>query len=136
MESYENLLDQAYKKVKVVPRGGERFEIPKAEGKVQGKNTILTNMGEIANKLRRPLEHITKFLQKELAAQGKLDNNRLILNAKINSKKVNEKIEQYARTFVICPVCNKPDTEMQVEKGIKFKHCLACGAKSPIKHKL
>ncbi|MAG27101.1 translation initiation factor IF-2 subunit beta [Candidatus Pacearchaeota archaeon] len=133
---YNKLLDKAYKEVKVVSSSSGRFEIPKVQGQVQGKNTIITNISEIAQYLRRPIEHISKFLQKELAAAGKIQNNRLVLNAKINSSKVNEKIESYAKEFVICPVCGKPDTELNSEKGIKSKHCLACGANSPIKYHL
>ena len=136
MESYEQLLKKAYQKVKVVGKGSERFEIPKVQGQVAGKNTIITNISQIASYLRRPLDQIAKFLQKELAAAGKIENDRLILNTKLNSQKVNEKIELYAKEFVICPVCAKPDTEIISEKGIKFKHCLACGAKSPIKYGL
>ena len=45
-------------------------------------------------------------------------------------------IDKYSKEFVVCPVCGKPDTEMISEKGIKYKHCLACGAKSPIKYHL
>ncbi|MDO8508795.1 MAG: translation initiation factor IF-2 subunit beta [Nanoarchaeota archaeon] len=134
MDNYEELLKKAYQKVKVISKGSERFEIPKVQGQVAGKNTIITNISQIASYLRRPLEQITKFLQKELAAAGKIENDRLILNTKLNSQKVNEKIELYAKEFVICPVCTKPDTEIIAEKGIKFKHCLACGAKSPIKY--
>ena len=136
MESYEKLLDKAYSKVKVVSTSGERFEIPKVTGQVQGKNTIITNITQIAGYLRRPVDHLAKFLQKELASNGKMDNGRLIFNTKINSEKVNEKISFYGKEFVICPVCNKPDTEIISEKGIKFKHCLVCGAKSPIKRKI
>ncbi|MAG37942.1 translation initiation factor IF-2 subunit beta [Candidatus Pacearchaeota archaeon] len=134
MEAYENLLDKAYKKVKVVSSSSDRFEIPKVKGQVQGKNTIITNFAEIASSLRRPPEHIAKFLQKELAAAGKLDSGRLILNTKLNSAKVNEKFELYTKLFVLCPVCGKPDSEVVSEKGIKIKHCLACGAKNPIKY--
>lgn len=134
MESYESLLEKAYKKVKVVGTSSGRFDVPKVEGKVEGKNTIITNMAEIASYLRRPVENIAKFLIKELATSGKIEGNRLILNTKMNSIKVNEKIELYIKEFVVCPVCGKPDTEILAEKGIKFKHCLACGAKSPIKY--
>ncbi len=134
MESYEKLLDEAYKKVKVVKTGGERFEIPKVEGQISGKNTVITNIAQIATYLRRPLEHLAKYLQKELAVPGKIDGDRLILITKLNSQKVNDKIQQYAKEFVICPVCQKPDTEIIAEKGIKFKNCLACGAKSPIRY--
>ena len=136
MESYEKLLDEAYSKVKVVKTGGERFEIPKVEGQISGKNTIITNIAQIAAYLRRPLDHLAKYLQKELAVPGKIDGDRLILITKLNSQKVNDKIQQYAKEFVICPECQKPDTEIVAEKGIKFKHCLACGAKSPIRYHL
>lgn len=136
METYETLLNKAYKEVKVVSHSGERFEIPKVQGQVSGKNTIITNIKLIADYLRRPIEPLAKFLFKELATSGKIDGDRLILNTKLNSSRVNEKIEFYAKEFVICPVCGKPDTEIIAEKGIKYKHCLACGAKSPIKYHL
>ena len=136
MESYKELLKKAYEKVNVVNTKSERFEIPKVEGQVQGKNTMITNISSIASYLRRDLEQIAKFLQRELATSGKIENDRLILNTKLSSEKVNDKINLYAKEFVICNECGKPDTEIIAEKGIKFKHCLACGAKSPIKRKL
>ena len=134
MENYENLLDEAYKKVKVVTIGSERFEIPKVQGMVSGRTTIITNIKEITDYLRRPIEQVAKFLLKELATSGKMEGERLILNTKLNSAKVNDKIQQYAKEFVLCTECGKPDTEITSEKGIKFKHCLACGAKSPIRY--
>lgn len=136
MESYEKLLDKAYSQVKVIGGKGERFEIPRVEGNVSGTNTIITNFAAIANYLRRPLDQIAKFLQKELAVFVKVENTRLVIKSKLNSAKVNEKIEKYSKEFVVCPVCAKPDTEIIADKGIKFKHCLACGAKSPIKYHL
>ncbi len=136
MESYEKLLEQAYEKVKTVENTGDRFEIPKVEGQVSGKNTLITNIIQIADYLRRPVSHIIKFLQKELAAAAKLEGDRLILNTKLNSAKVNEKIILYSKEYVICPECQKPDTEIIIEKGIKYRHCLACGAKSSIKQKI
>jgi translation initiation factor 2 subunit 2 len=136
MESYEALLDKAYAKVKVVTKSTERFEVPKVMGQVEGKNTIITNIKQIADYLRRDMDHLAKYLQKELATSGKIDNERLILNTKLNSQKVNERVINYAKDFVICNECGKPDTEVISEKGIKSKHCLACGAKSPIKWKV
>jgi translation initiation factor 2 subunit 2 len=134
MDSYDNLLKKAYEKVKVVQSNSERFEIPKVSGMVEGKTTVITNFGTISSYLRRDMEHLSKFLQKELATSTKLDKDRLILNTKLSSQKVNDKIMMYSKEFVICPVCSKPDTEIVIEKGIKSKHCLACGAKSPIKY--
>ena len=136
MEAYEKLLEKAYAKVKIVKAGSERFEVPKVQGAVQGKNTIITNISAIASYIRRPADQLAKFLQKELASSGKIENDRLILNTKQNSEKVNDKILMYTKEFVVCPECNKPDTEIISEKGIKYKHCLACGAKTPIKRKI
>jgi translation initiation factor 2 subunit 2 len=136
MDNYEQLLKKAYSKIKTLPNSSERFEIPKVKGKVAGKNTIIINIYEIASYIRRPVEHLAKFLQKELAVSGKLESNSLVLKTKLNSSNVNDKIEQYVKEFVLCHECKKPDTEIISEKGIKFKHCLACGAKYPIKSKI
>jgi len=134
MDAYEQLLDKAYSQVKVVEGSSERFEIPKVQGNISGNNTLITNFAQIADYLRRPPEHLAKFLQKELAVAGRISGQRLILKTKLNSAKVNEKVERYAKEFVICPVCGKSDTEVVSGKGIKSKHCLACGADSPIKY--
>lgn len=133
---YNKLLDKAYNEVKTITGSSERFEIPRVKGEVAGKNTIITNIQEIASYIRRPIEQLAKFLLKELAVSGKVDNSRLILNRKLNSNLVNEKIALYVKEFVLCHECKKPDTEIISEKGIKFKHCLACGAKYPIKSKI
>jgi len=136
MENYDELLERAYKNVKVVQTNGERFNIPNVSGEVSGNNTIITNIKSIAEYIRRPLEHLAKFLIKELATPGEIENDRLILKTRLSSSRVNEKVETYVNLFVLCPECKKPDTEIVSEKGIKFKHCLACGAKTPIKRKI
>jgi translation initiation factor 2 subunit 2 len=136
MESYEQLLDKAYEKVKVIEGNGERFEIPRIEGHFEGKRTILTNFFHIASYLRRDPDHFLKFLTKELAAKGVVDGERIILNIKVPSKKINPKIEQYIEDFVLCKECRKPDTELQKEGKLTVLHCLACGAKHPIQSKI
>lgn len=136
MQSYEELLEKAYKEAKIVSHSAERFEIPKVQGQVTKNNTIITNISVIASYLRRPAVDLAKFLQKEFAASARLEGSRLVLKTRLSSTKVQEKIEMYSKKFVICNECGKPDTEIIIEKGIKFKHCLACGAKSPIKYTL
>lgn len=133
MESYEVLLEKAYEKVNVVMKSSERFEVPAAIGQLEGKTTVITNIAAIAAHVRRPLEHIAKFLQKELAVPGRIHNERLILNSRLSASKVNDKIAAYTKEFVLCNECGKPDTELIADKGFKFKHCLACGAKSPVR---
>ncbi len=64
-----------------------------------------------------------------------MKNNILVLQRKINSQKINEKIGDYVKEFVQCKECQKPDTELIKDKGFAFMHCLACGAKHPIRSK-
>ena len=132
---YKELLDKAYKEVKVV-KTEERFEIPNVTGHVEGNKTIVDNFQEICNTLRRKPQHIAKFLSRELATQTLIDKNRLILNRKLSSSRINEKIEAYAKEFVVCKECNKPDTELIKEGKFSYIHCLACGAKHPVRSKI
>ena len=132
MASYKELLDRLYEKVKVT-ESSERFEIPKANVRIEGNKTIVVNFSQICSRLKRKPSHLAKFLSKELASQAIVEQNRLILNRKLNAKMVNEKIELYVKEFVICPECKKPDTELIKEKRFVFLHCLACGAKHSVR---
>lgn len=136
MENYEQLLESAYKDIKPIKQSSERFEILKIEGHLEGNKTILTNLCQIASRLRRDHNHLLKYLLRELATSGSLKNSVVILQRKINSQKINEKIESYVKEFVLCTQCKKPDTELQKEKNFCFMHCLACGAKHPVRSKL
>ena len=133
---YEQMLDKLYKEVKPVEASSERFEIPKVKGHIEGTKTIIANFGQIVGILRRNPEHILKFLFKELATPGSVEGERMILNRKLSSKIINEKIESYANEFVICKECKKPDTELIREDRISSIHCLACGAKHPVRSKI
>ncbi len=138
MENYEKMLEEAYKNIKKVDKTNNRFEIPKIKGYFQGKKTILTNFPQIVSYIRRAPEHFQKFLFRELATSGYKEGDKLILNIRIPSLKINQKIEQYAKSFILCKECGKPDTEIikDPQKRISFINCLACGAKYPIRGKI
>jgi translation initiation factor 2 subunit 2 len=134
--NYEDMLEDAYGKVKQIDVASGRFEIPKIEGHFEGKKTILTNFFAVASHIRRNPEHFQKFILREVAASGHKDGDRLILNMKVPSTKINPKIEQYVKEFVLCRECGKPDTELIKEDRLNFLHCLACGAKHPVRGKI
>jgi translation initiation factor 2 subunit 2 len=131
MENYSELLKQAYEKVKPV-KAIERFEIPKAEGHVEGNRTIIENFSSLCSYLRRDCGHIIKFLSRELATPAKIRGKELILNRKILFERINEKIKVYVEEFVLCKECGKPDTELIRQDRLLFIHCLACGAKRSV----
>ncbi len=131
--NYEKLLEEAYGKIKQTDTSLNRFEIPKIEGHFEGRKTILTNFYQISSHLRRKPEHFQKFMLKELAASGQKEGDRLVLNIKVPSSKINKKIEEYVNEFVLCRECKKPDTELIRKDRINFVHCLACGAKHSVR---
>lgn len=125
----ENLPESVFEK--------ERFEIPKVVGHLEGHKTVISNFAQVAGTLRRPVEHLLKFILKELATPGEIKRSGLlILGAKVPASRINEKIRQYAYEFVLCHECSKPDTEMVKEGEFMFLKCTACGAKKPIKSKV
>ncbi|MBI2629999.1 translation initiation factor IF-2 subunit beta [Candidatus Pacearchaeota archaeon] len=132
MEEYEKLLDEAYKKIKPVESKVDRFEIPPVEGLIEGNKTIVSNFIQICSYIRRNPEHLIKFLSKELAAPGKMDNGRLILVKKIPARRIDEVVKAYVDKYVTCKECGKPDTELIKKDNFTFIHCLACGAKYSI----
>ena len=102
MESYEKLLDKAYNEVKQVESSTSRFEIPRVQGHFEGRKTIITNFNAISSHIRRKPEHFQKFLLRELATSGQIEGERLVLNNKIPSAKINDKMQAYVKEFVIC----------------------------------
>ena len=135
-DNYEELLESAYKDIKPVQSKIDRFEIPKVEGHIEGTKTIITNFKQILDYLRRQEAHLLKYLLKGLAASGIVKGDRLIINRKIPSKNINEKIQQYVKDFVTCKECSKPDTEIIKQDRMSFVHCLACGAKHSVSSKI
>ena len=126
------MLDRARKNLPEKVLTSERFEIPKVRGHIQGNKTVISNFGEIASKLRRKPEQILKFVLRELAAPGELHKNAIIIGRKVSASQVNEKIKKYAKTYVLCPECGKPDTILVKEGNFLFIKCMACGAKKSV----
>ena len=137
LPNYEEMLQKARKELPESVIFAERFEIPKVKGHIEGNKTIISNFGQIAKTLRREVVHMLKYILKELATPGVMrDINTAVFGAKVAASKINDKIAQYARIFVICAECGKPDTQISKENNITFIKCSACGAKKTINSKI
>ena len=128
MEDYAKLLERARQKLPPVSKEEKRFEIPVADVQT-GKQTFVKNFVEIAKTIRREPKHLAKFLFKELAIPGTLKEGTLFLQGKVYSTLINQRVQEYARRFVLCNECGKPDTTLQEGKNIIFVKCEACGAR-------
>lgn len=134
--SYEDLLKRGRKDLPEAVFTAERFEIPAVKGHLEGNKTVISNFIQIVGTLNRDVKHVLKFLLRELATPGEIKGNLLVLGRKISASMINQKIEQYARQFVLCNECGKPDTKIIKENNLQFVKCLACGAKHPIRSKI
>lgn len=133
---YKELLKKAISELPESEHTGERFEVPKVKGHIQGNKTVISNFLDIAKTIRRKPEHILKFILKELAAPGEIANNQLMIGAKIPSSRINEKINSYVDTYVTCRTCGRPDTKLARESGTIIMTCQACGARQSIASKI
>lgn len=133
MQTYDQMLDRLYEKAPKKTDTGERFVMPKSQVQPDGAKTIIVNISEIAQILNRPENHLLKFLLKELATSGEIDNKRATVLGRFNNSAVDKKIELYITQFVTCKECGRPDTQFLKEDRMAFVKCDACGAKYYVK---
>lgn len=133
MKNYQDMLAEGIKALPQEIVVTERFEMPKAKGHIQGNKTVITNFNQIIGAFRRDKDHFLKFLLKELATPGVFDGPRLVFGRKVNAGLINQKIQQYADTYVLCGHCGKPDTQILTRDDGTFLKCMACGTQKSIK---
>ena len=131
---YEALLKRARSQLPEITSKRERLEIPSIHYTVVGMRTIIHNFKEIAEVLNRDPQHILKFLTGELATAAIMQESRVIFQGKFPRETIERLLQRYMETFVICPICKRPDTKIVKEKRLFFLVCEACGAKSSVRH--
>lgn len=137
MEEYKKLLESVRKELPEHVFQKERFELPKVKGHIQGNRTVISNFLQIAAALRREPENMLKFVLRELATPGEIKKSgSVIIGSKVPASRINEKIKQYASSYVFCYECGKPDTKIEKEGNFSFLKCTACGARHVIKSKI
>ncbi|TFG29334.1 translation initiation factor IF-2 subunit beta, partial [Candidatus Thorarchaeota archaeon] len=64
---------------------------------------------------------------------GIVEGSNAIFNGKFTEELVNEIVERYIDSYVICPVCTRPDTEIVKSDHAYYLQCSACGARTAIR---
>lgn len=118
-----------------------RYKMPKLLAKVEGRGngvkTVIPNMSEIAEALERPPEYPTKYFGIQLGAQTQMDAkaDRYIVNGTHDAETLQDLLDGFIRTFVLCKECDNPETKLEVDKESIWSTCAACGARYQIKDK-
>src|SRR3989338_5939663 len=137
MKDYKEMLQETRKQLPEVVLIRDMFEIPKVIGHIQGNKTVIGNFIQIASALRRDVDHLLKYVLKELATPGEIKKSgALIMGTKVPASRINDKVRQYAHEFVLCPECGKPDTKIERAGEMSYIKCTACGAKNFVKSKI
>ena len=129
---YDSLLARARSRVKTAS-AEERLKIPDPEISIIGKTTIIRNFGEIADVIRRDPKHIAKFLFRELAIPGAIEENRLVLQRAFDRESIIKSLRLYYNEFLYCKECGKADTNIVKKENLVFLKCEACGAERSAK---
>ncbi len=132
LEEYEEMLDEAYSSLPDKVKESVRFEMPTFNVFLQGNQAVVTNFKEVAKYIRRDPKLLLKYLTKELAAPANVAGDRLIIKGKVRTDKINAKLQNFVKTYVICKECGKPDTELVTIEGVLYLRCSACGARYPV----
>ncbi len=134
MDDYEKLLNRAKEKLPDVVKGHSRFVLPDVDTHQEGNNTIFRNFGDIASALNRTEELLLGYLLKEMGTAGQLkEGGRVVFKGKIATRKLENRINEFVKDFVICQECERPDTRLEKEGRTLVLKCEACGAHRPLK---
>jgi translation initiation factor 2 subunit 2 len=130
--NYRDMLNRAYEQLPEQSLSFERFNIPRAIVHSQGRRSVISNFKEIADELRRSPDHLLNFFKNETATRANFDGTRAIFQGRFNYDTIRNLLEIYTNKYVICPVCNRPDTHLVKERRLLFLQCDACGARSSV----
>lgn len=130
---YDKLLDRGLSKIPEQVFKSSKYETPETESSVIGSKTVIYNFKDVAAKLNRDPNHLLKFLVRELATSGTLEEQRASLQGRFSKEALDQLVVKYIKGYVLCSSCNKPDTKLLREDRLTFIVCEVCGAKNPAK---
>ena len=131
-EEYLKNLERALEKIPKKVATRERFEMTKPSSRIFGAKTIIFNFNDICSNMNRDPRQVLKFLSKEMATAASMDGGRAIFQGKFNEDSITQLLNVYCNKYVVCPICKRPDTNIEKEDRFLFLICEACGAKSSI----
>ena len=118
-----------------------RYKMPplscKVEGRGNGIKTVLLNIKEVGDVLKRPAEILVKSMSTDLGVAMKLENDRWSLagdHVQADPLKLQNRLYDFIRRGVLCraKTCRNPETTYILEKSRLLMRCKACAAKSDV----
>jgi translation initiation factor 2 subunit 2 len=130
---YKDLLNRLRESLPETIKAQSRFKIPDLEVLYEGKTTVLRNFGDVADAINRESTHLMAFLLREVGTAGNQEARRAVFKGRVAIKQLEDRINNYVDTFVLCSECRRPDTKLVKEGRTLILECTACGAHRPVK---
>ncbi|KPI86234.1 putative eukaryotic translation initiation factor 5 [Leptomonas seymouri] len=113
-----------------------RYKMPalqtKLEGSGNGIKTVLPNIHDICLVINRPEEVLMRYFQSELGAQSTVStkDDKFLLMGAHPAGRMQDKLYDFIRRFVLCKYCRNPETTVQLGEGKKGASAISmvCGA--------
>ncbi|KAH9598915.1 Translation initiation factor IF2/IF5 [Trypanosoma melophagium] len=113
-----------------------RYKMPaiqtKVEGSGNGIKTVFPNIHDVCLAINRPEAILMKFFQSEIGAQRTVleKDDKFLIMGSHTEERVQEKVYDFVRKFVLCRHCRNPETQLFVERSKKNSSpiSLSCGA--------
>lgn len=125
---YNNLLKRVHSATAKERIDDDRFKVPKVDVFYEGNTTVLKNFDKIIDVLNRDADHFLKFLLGSVGTAGEISSGRVIFQGKIPMKTIQDRLDEYVDTYVICSECHRPDTHLVKKDRTLLIRCDACGA--------
>ncbi|WP_313695676.1 translation initiation factor IF-2 subunit beta [Halorarum halobium] len=133
---YDDMLDRAVEESPDAEGTDSRFDVPEPVVRVDGSVTVVDNLGEIADTLDRDPGHVLQFLQSAVGTAGSVDDRgRGRLTGEFKRGRISTALREYADTYVVCPDCGLPDTDLLTEGDATRLKCAACGAVTTVEER-
>ncbi|OHT14960.1 Domain found in IF2B/IF5 family protein [Tritrichomonas foetus] len=99
-----------------------------------GIKTAILNAKPIAKAIGRTPASLTQWYSYSQAIQAKQAQNQgqIVLNGDHDNKKLLASLYEFIDTFVLCPVCQNPETTMDRRGQGLILHCNSCGNTSQV----
>ena len=130
---YQDLLNRLRESLPETVTAQSRFKIPELEVLYEGKTSVFRNFGDVTDTINRKPTHLLAYLLREVGTAGNQEGRRVVFKGRVAVKQLEDKINNYVDTFVICSECHRPDTKLVKEGRTLILECEACGAHRPVK---
>jgi translation initiation factor 5 len=108
----------------------------KIEGRGNGIKTIILNLMDVADDLKRNPEEILKFLGHQKGSNTSKIDEKFIINGSFETDDLQLEIYNYINNYVMCNQCKLPETIYTRQKKKIFKKCNACSNETELVDKL